>query len=94
MRIIPVCVFGQALQQRPLEGLVARLRDQKLQQQVTDAVDQMPAHYHTNRVNDRLTAVIILIIWKLLNRADVLYLLFCMMYGAVRDLMEGRKLGS
>lgn len=50
-RIVSVSVFGQALQQRPLKGLVIRLRDQKLQQQVTDAVDQMPAQSYTNMVN-------------------------------------------
>lgn len=59
MKIVSLCVFGQALQQRPLEGLVARLRDQKLQQQITDAVDQMPAQNHTNWVNDRMTSAVI-----------------------------------
>lgn len=40
---LPLWLWGQALQQRALEGLVARLGDQELQQQVTDAEDQMPA---------------------------------------------------
>lgn len=50
-RIVSVCVFSQALQQRPLKGLIIRLRDQKLQQQVTDAVDQMPEQSYSNMVN-------------------------------------------
>ena len=33
----------------PLKGLITRLRDQELQQQVTDAEDQMPADNHTNK---------------------------------------------
>lgn len=49
MKTVPLCVLSEALEQRSLEGLITGLRDQKLQQQVTDAVDQVPAEDHTNK---------------------------------------------
>ena len=52
VKTVSLCVFSQTLQQGPLEGVITRLRDQKLQQQVTDAVEQMPEQSHTNTVND------------------------------------------